>query len=74
MTRILEDVKKDVEYIRNLERFAVFMLGSNEIYSLFETNKASDKVRHVTSQYLKGLSDIRKEFEEEMKQIEGGKK
>jgi hypothetical protein len=69
--RNLEDVKKDIEYIRNLERFAVFMLGLNEIYSLFETNKASDKVRHVISQYLKGLSDIRKEFEDEIKQIKG---
>lgn len=67
MARNLDDIKKDIEYVRTVERTVVLGLGLNEIYSLFENDKTSDKVRLATSRYLKELSDIRKELEGEVK-------
>jgi len=69
MSRTLESVKKDIEYVRTHERSAIAILGFNELYSLFESGKASDKVRYAISQYLKELSGVRKELEEEMKRL-----
>jgi hypothetical protein len=70
MTRTLENIEKNIEYVRGLEKFGVFVLGLNEIYSFFETNKAFDKVRTAISRYLGELSNVREELEEEIKQTE----
>lgn len=65
----LESLKRDIEYVRTLERMAVFQLGINEIYS-FVSSGTSDEARGVISRYLKDLTGIRKKIEEK---LEGSK-
>ncbi|MEM5834334.1 MAG: hypothetical protein QXQ69_00615 [Candidatus Aenigmatarchaeota archaeon] len=77
--RSFEEIKKDLDYVRNWESLISSLLAGNIAYSLFREflegrSEAQEKIRSLTLDYLGKISELRKEYEKEMEKLLRGYK
>lgn len=77
--RSFEEIKKDLDYVRNWEGLISSLLAGNIAYSLFKEflegrSEVQEKIRSLTLDYLSKISELRKEYEKEMEDLLRGYK
>jgi hypothetical protein len=74
MTRSLEEISRDLEYVRTHEDIGYILAASNIALGLYNKvmrgeSDAQKKVLSFTLEYLSNLSKLREEYEKEREEL-----